>query len=84
MNLFDPTIREVNESTMNDPLIERKIKLLRIGTTEVEIARKLGVTPQAVNQEMLGERKSARIRAALVELTGTTEEEFFPEHFQKN
>ena len=59
--------------------INRKIKLLKAGITENEIARMLGVTRQAINNEMRGERKSVRIREALCKLTKTPEDKLFPE-----
>jgi transcriptional regulator with XRE-family HTH domain len=65
---------------MKKSQINRKIKLLRSGFTEADIARMLGVTRQAINNEMRGERKSVRVREALCRLTKTPEEKFFPEH----
>jgi len=67
---------------MNKHQTERKIKLLQSGITEIEIARKLNVTRQAINNEMRGENKSRRIRAALADLLQTPEAELFPERIQ--
>lgn len=67
---------------MNEHQTKRKIILLQTGVTEVKVAHELGVTRQAVNNEMRGERKSARIREALCKMTNTPEEKFFPEHVQ--
>jgi transcriptional regulator with XRE-family HTH domain len=64
---------------MKNPRTNRKILLLRAGTTQKDIALSLGVTPQAISMEMAGRKKSRRIRQALCEVTGTTEREFFPE-----
>ena len=65
---------------MNKFRINRKIKLLKAGISETEVARMLGVTLQAVNNEMAGAKKSKRIREALSRLTKTPEDKLFPEH----
>jgi len=64
---------------MNINQRNRKIKLIENGLKETEIARALGVSQQAINNEMRGEYRSKRIRAAICEMTGTTEEKMFPE-----
>lgn len=65
---------------MDKNRINRKIKLLRAGLLEVEVARMLGVTRQLVNAEMRGIKKSRRVRDALCRITKTTPEKLFPEH----
>lgn len=61
----------------------RKIKLLRTGLTEADVARMLMVTPQAVNNEMRGALKSSRIREALSRITKTPQDKLFPERNQE-
>jgi transcriptional regulator with XRE-family HTH domain len=68
---------------MNKHTTNRKIKLLKSGIKEVEIAKMLGVSRQAINNEMRGVRKSRRVRDALCKLTNTPFEKFFPEYAQK-
>lgn len=68
---------------MDKNTINRKIKLLRSGFNETEVANILGIQRQAVNAEMHGTKKSRRIRELLCKLTKTTPEQFFPEHVKK-
>lgn len=64
---------------MKQETINRKVILIKAGLTESEVARRLGVKPQAVNNEVRGDCKSRRIREYLCEITQTTPEEFWPE-----
>lgn len=56
---------------------------VRLGISQMDIAKMLGVTIQAVNNEMQGQRKSKRIREAISKLTKTPIEKLFPEHYQE-
>ena len=58
--------------------------MLRAGITEIEIARILGVTRQAVNNEMRGIKASSRVRDLICKLTKTPEHKLFPEHHKES
>lgn len=68
---------------MNENILNRKIILLRAGLTLVMVGGALGVTPQAITNEVNGRFKSRRIRKGLCELTNTTLDEFWPEFQEK-
>ena len=68
---------------MNQNTINRKVILLKAGLRETELAAAIGVTQQAINNEVRGDFKSRRIRDYLCGVTQTTPAEFWPE-FQKN
>lgn len=69
---------------MNQNKINRKIILLKAGIRETDIARALGVTQQAVNNEMRGIKASKMIRNYICGITQTTPEEFWPEFHERN
>lgn len=60
---------------------QNKIKLLlkSSGIKQKLIAGEIGVSPQAVNQVVLGRRSNPRIRQAIAKSIGKTVEEVFQE-----
>jgi len=65
----------------NRHVIKRKSILWSRDLTETRVAELIGVTKQAVNQEMRGFGASERIRQELCRLTNTTPAEFWPEFY---
>ena len=58
--------------------VEIKIAMLKAGVTQVDIACKLGVTPAAVSQVILGYRTAERTRAAVAEAIGMDVRQVWP------
>lgn len=52
--------------------LEIRIALLQQGTTQVDIAKALGVTKSAVGQVVAGRRRSPQIRRAIADSLGKT------------
>ena len=63
---------------MSHPEIEIKVALLRAGTNQMEIARKLGITKQFVNQVIKGHRPTRRVREAIARAVGKPVEKLWP------
>lgn len=66
---------------MNEFVKARKIKLIEMNLTQLEIAKAIRVSPQVINREIKGEGISKRIRQEICEMTKTKPEEFFPESY---
>ena len=64
---------------MKENVIKRKVILLQAGVNATQIARAIGLTPQAIHNEINKPGPSRRVREALCEATKTTPAEFWPE-----
>jgi len=60
--------------------VNNKVKSLMVlkGVKQVDICRKLHVTPQTVSLIVSGKKKSARIRAAIAKALGVKVEDLWP------
>ena len=55
-----------------------KIKLLKAGITQADIAREIGVTRAFVNQIINGQRQTRRVRMAVAKAVGKRVEDLWP------
>ena len=67
--------------TTKQNIINRKIIMLSSGMTQVEIADKLHVVRQTLNNYIIGSRKNEETQKAICNLLNVAPEEFFPEFF---
>lgn len=56
-----------------------KIDLLRVGASQSEIARGIGVSVSSVNDVITGRRNSSKIRAAIAKAIGKPVEKIWPD-----
>ena len=68
--------------TAKQNIINRKIIMLSSGMTQVEIADKLKVVRQTLNNYIIGTRKNIETQRAICKLLNVEPEVFFPEFFE--
>ena len=67
--------------TTKQNIINRKIIMLSSGMTQVEIADKLHVVRQTLNNYILGTRKNEETQKAICNLLNVSLTEFFPDFY---
>lgn len=61
-----------------------KMLLLLMGVKQVDIARKIGVTPPYVNYVIMGKRPTKRVRIAIAEAVHRPVDELWPPPMPEN
>ena len=80
MNAQTQSQRDRTTRRANRRLIQ--MRLDAVGLTQTELARRLGLTPQAVNNTLIGAKPSPRVLDALRGL-GVPDEYLFAQHSKK-
>lgn len=72
--------RRVKSNMNKEAIINRKVILLKAGLSNTAAGKALGVSPQAIYNEIAWRFSSRRVREGLCELTNTTPDEFWPDY----
>ena len=65
------------------PIINIRKSLHKLtGVTQLEIARRIGISRQGVTKYIEGRREKIEIKAQIAEIWGIPTEELFPEHHE--
>jgi DNA-binding XRE family transcriptional regulator len=72
----------LKDNSLTDP-IEIKIAFIRLGKTQAEVARNLGVSNVIVTNVIKGRRTSKRVKAAIAKALGKRVSELWPNHKKK-